>query len=447
MSCVDATDCDAVGDGSFGAALGAHFDGSAWTAADVTSFPSGTLSSHLDSISCSPIVIPGHCTAGGSQQPAAGAINPALERLNGATWTDQAFQNEPPAPTSSFSGLTCHGPRGCVAVGEWDDNTPAGHPLIESASGSTWGLEAIPALAANVTDATLASTACIATDPCFAVGEKTLSSTDTKPLVEEAHTGTTWGDVPVSLPPTATGGQLFGVSCGSTGASNTCATVGSMATSAGTLPLAEVWNGSVWTFSTPPVPAGTNHAVLLGISCPTATSCAAVGVLLPSHSASEVPLVDTWNGHSWSLGSPAIPAGTSYSGLRSVSCPTVTSCTAIGFAERGNQTLVEQWNASSWRIRPVTLLTGEVAGGLSGVTCSSSVHCVAVGTGRGGDGVSHALTVVGNGTAWTSQPAVDPPGELQGLLAVDCLSSTNCTAVGGYRNVTGQVVTLAERFH
>ena len=427
-------------------ALGAHFDGSAWTAADLTSFPPGTVSSDLDAVSCTPGSFPGQCTAGGLEKPAEGSIAAALERYNGSTWTDQPFAEEPPAQSSTMAGVTCHGPRGCVAVGEWEDSAPADHALIESARATTWSLETPSLPAAGATDETLASTACVATDPCVAVGAKTLSSMHNEPLVEEAFVGSGWGAASAPLPPAATSGQLFGVSCGSMGAASTCVSVGSMVTAAGIRPLGEVRNGGTWSPSLPPVPAGTAHAYLQGISCPSATSCTAVGAAIPAHSASEVPLVDTWNGHAWSLGSPAVPGGTSDSALLSVSCATASSCTAVGFAERGNQTLVEEWNGLSWSIHPVILPSGDTSASLGGVSCPSAARCVAVGIGRDGRGVSHALAVVVNGTTLTSQPAADPPGNLLSLPGVDCLSATNCTAVGSYRNATGQVVTLVEHY-
>jgi hypothetical protein len=59
------------------------------------------------------------------------------------------------------------------------------------------------------------------------------------------------------------------------------------------------------------------------VSCPSATSCTAVGDNITAH----------WNGTAWTLQRPAIPAHAIGHGVLfyDVSCPAVSVCEAVGF--------------------------------------------------------------------------------------------------------------------
>jgi hypothetical protein len=64
--------------------------------------------------------------------------------------------------------------------------------------------------------------------------------------------------------------------------------------------------------------------------------------------------------------------------LASVSCPTDTSCVAVGFYSGGG-TVVERWNGTSWALvaspdRPKSVSV------LSGISCATATTCLAVGT-------------------------------------------------------------------
>ena len=61
-------------------------------------------------------------------------------------------------------------------------------------------------------------------------------------------------------------------------------------------------------------------------------------------------LVEHWNGTSWSI--VAAPSGSSQSQLAQVTCPSATSCYAVGhyFDGSADKTLVEHWNGTSWSI-------------------------------------------------------------------------------------------------
>ncbi len=96
----------------------------------------------------------------------------------------------------------------------------------------------------------------------------------------------------------------------------------------------DIWNGSTWTFQKMAQPVGSsadaNSGELLGVSCTAVTACTAVGDFYENDFADDVPLAEFWNGTTWTVSPTPNPAGSSDAGLVSVSCASASSCTAIG---------------------------------------------------------------------------------------------------------------------
>ncbi len=190
--------------------------------------------------------------------------------------------------------------------------------------------------------------------------------------------------------------ELAGVSCPSP---TSCFAVGNY-TDGREKTLVEHWNGTSWTRMTSPNPGGHSAAGLVGVSCPTPTSCFGVGTYL-SH-------------------------GNGLLYLYGVSCPGPKSCFAVG-ARASSPSLVEHWNGhGGW-----TFMTGAPPGlgGLAGVACAGPTDCVAVGGQAGGTPKSTALVEHWNGHG--SWAAVTTPAPLQsGLVGVACPRAASCFAVG-----------------
>ncbi|MGD0686985.1 MAG: hypothetical protein ABSA03_17950 [Streptosporangiaceae bacterium] len=192
--------------------------------------------------------------------------------------------------------------------------------------------------------------------------------------------------------------------------------------------LAESWNGTSWSLTKIP-DKGSSDNILMGVSCASATRCMAVGYHSTGSGAVQI-LAETWNGSAWSVTSTHNPSST-YDALNGVSCASVKSCMAVGFANIGSntETVAESWNGSSWTVR-----TSQNPGGsytlFGGVSCASTASCVAVGSQF--DGVSEDLTLVEswNGSSWSVVPSTPSPGENNFLAGVSCVSSTHCVAVG-----------------
>jgi hypothetical protein len=141
--------------------------------------------------------------------------------------------------------------------------------------------------------------------------------------------------------------------------------------------LAEIWNGTSWSITpTPTLASGFNG--LSSVSCTSATSCVAVGAYNNATTTiREEPLVESWDGTTWSFVASPMPnpSNASLAALSSVSCVSPSDCVAVG---RGGGTsgLIETWDGTTWSIDPTPTVRG---GQLWGLSCTSSSACIAVG--------------------------------------------------------------------
>ena len=71
---------------------------------------------------------------------------------------------------------------------------------------------------------------------------------------------------------------------------------------------------SAWTIQSTANPSGAATGSLLGVSCPSVTTCMAVGYYT-NHSNVEVTLAERWNGNRWTIESTSSPEGALSSGL------------------------------------------------------------------------------------------------------------------------------------
>jgi len=214
--------------------------------------------------------------------------------------------------------------------------------------------------------------------------------------------------------------QLNDVSC--TGASS-CMAVGD--TDTGT--LAETWDGTSWSVTPSPSegPVGLYVNDLEGVSCSGPSSCMAVGYYQTSGT-QEQPLVESWDGTSWSIVPSPNPGSTNYE-LHGVSCSATTNCVAVGSYWNGSQqqALVEDWDGSAWSF--AQQVNRYTMGQLQAVTCLSSGACWAVGT------VGNQTLVEfspGPGWQWVVVSSPSPGGSTNELNSVSCAASNSCVAVG-----------------
>jgi hypothetical protein len=246
-----------------------------------------------------------------------------------------------------------------------------------------------------------------------------------------------WSAVPSRNPGGYGQVYLYGVSCPST---TSCFAVGFDNPPSGPLfeaALIEHWNGHAWSIMSSPRPTRASEASLRGVACPSATSCFAVGSFATRHARQvNETLVEHWNGHTWSIMTSPNPTGSGNNFLNGVSCRSTTSCFAVGSTrEPDSRTLVEHWNGHKWSIGPSPNPTGVQDDSLGGVSCPSTTSCVAVGFAQLSSG-NEALLEHWNGHRWsiTPGPDPDPTGIDADLAAVSCSSTTSCVAVGSSRD-------------
>ena len=197
-------------------------------------------------------------------------------------------------------------------------------------------------------------------------------------------------------------------------------------TSAGASPL----------WSTMPTPGlGGSDGVLNGVSCPSATSCFAVGSSTRGNG-DRAQLVVRWDGTTWSKMPTPDRVGVLESSLKGVSCPSATFCFAVGdeTSKRVNDgSLIEEWNGQTWSQSAsaapyVNYLSG-------GVSCASPSACFVVG---GEDAAHRSVLQYWNGVEWSVM--TDPNPVEAALGAVSCPSTTSCFAVGSERAPTASPI-------
>jgi hypothetical protein len=227
---------------------------------------------------------------------------------------------------------------------------------------------------------------------------------------------------------------------------DSCIAVGDYAFGQDTDPLVEYWNGSTWTIESAPNQENGVDTDLSGVSCLSSTNCMAVGTYYNLKSDDNLMVAERWNGTKWSAEAPPNPSGTTQSNSGAVSCESPASCTAVGtyYTKSGTErTLAEYWNGSAGAVHTTPNPSGGFGYLLAGVSCPSVTRCSAVGQyGSGGGYVT--LAEQWNGTKWSVQKTRNGAGGESSLDAISCTSTTSCTATGSASNNSGSELTLAE---
>jgi hypothetical protein len=309
------------------------------------------------------------------------ALPPSIgfaERWNGSAWSLQSMSFPAGSTSTSLGGVACSTTTLCTAVGRYTAPDGFIYPLAQLWNGSAWSVQTPPAPSvSNLVESALAGVSC-RSSTCIAVGYyKTHPSLFSSPVLvmAERWDGASWSQMTVPNPPEgASTAKLLGVSCSSATA---CTAVGLRGTSSRD-PVAELWNGASWSLQTPVEP--TPSSAFTGVSCPSSTSCIAVG-----EEGTEL-LVERWNGAAWATESAPRPAGAASSKLLGVSCPSTSACVAVGSyktAEGSEYPLVETWNGVGWSVGTPPSPAGATSNALASVSCVSSTICVAAGRSGG----------------------------------------------------------------
>jgi hypothetical protein len=197
--------------------------------------------------------------------------------------------------------------------------------------------------------------------------------------------------------------------------------------------LTRMWDGSAWSVVQSPNMGTAERNLLVSVSCVSPTFCKAVGTRSSSQS-----LIMTWNGNSWLL--DTVPVSSDV-GVSSVSCPSTTSCFAIGSTKKTTNPTVPaggvfmQWDGSNW----LEQKSPGQASSVQSISCVSSTFCMAVGDvvqGGNPNYVSAIVTQLWDGSIWTVVPTPNTNASQNKLSSVSCVSSTYCMAVGNTGSIT-----------
>jgi hypothetical protein len=323
VSCPTASYCVAVGyyldaSSNWDGLLLTWSDG-AWTAAEAP-IPGGALSggTFLYGVSCASA---SYCVAVGTYGGNQGGL---LLTWSGGAWT----VSEAPLPQGSGSygllyGVSCPSASYCVAVGQsYSPSFNNDDGLLLTLAGGSWTPSWMPP-PAGTNNASLAAVSCPSESYCVASGWYRDTSDNYYGLGATLSGGSwTSAQTPGGVGSTPYGVELNGVSCPST--AYCVATTGN-----GVL---LTLSGGTWSEAQTPVPseaASPAQAEGGGVSCLSADSCVAVGRYLDSSGDWDALLL-SGSGGTWSAaGSP--PAG-NLSALYpiGVACPSASYCVAVG---------------------------------------------------------------------------------------------------------------------
>jgi hypothetical protein len=276
------------------------------------------------------------------------------------------------------------------------------------------------------------------------------------------ETNGTWADASTTFPADAIAGseyQLNGVSCPS---DNNCTAVGTYANAVGTEALIINEVNGVWTAVNPtPLPAGAGPSGAFGeslfnVSCASPGNCAAVGYYYDQSLSAYGLLLDTsvngtWTNQVVTLPGDAVP-GYDYE-LYAVSCPVAGACVAGGNYDTtdGMTALVASQSGSTWTTSAAPLPSDAINDNTPGSTIKA-VHCVAagsctvVGSYETASQITLPLIDVFSGGTWSNVIAPTPsdmvPNVDNQYYDVSCSTATNCLAIGGYYNSSGELPML-----
>jgi hypothetical protein len=312
VSCPSVDFCTALGDANYsGSALPGPLnvisrDGT-WT------IQSGLTSNNgADDVSCSS---PTFCMA-------VGDLSAAL--WNGVSWT---AVHGPPRHGQSFfssSSVSCS-TETCVAVGL--------QSVAESGAAQLWRNGALASIAAPLSSLHPDTIDCSSASRCVAVGQCLGSCSRNDEPFAELWNGRSWR----AMKGAQTAQYNFtGLSCLST---SWCMAVTNNGVSA-------LWKGRKW-FLAKRLPSHTSTLGYHSLSCGSRSSCEAVGwTPVPGGGNPVKPIAAHWDGRVWT--NESVPSNNAFAAqLDAVSCPSTSSCTAVGIVyptRNGSMSpLAESW--------------------------------------------------------------------------------------------------------
>ena len=205
--------------------------------------------------------------------------------------------------------------------------------------------------------------------------------------------------------------------------------------------LAEHWNGSSWSVVPTPNPAGTaGGSQFHGVAAAASNDVWAVGQTLTFDNTTGYtwhPLVENWNGSTWSIvATPTLAGSGELNAVTVISSNNVWAVGGLGSGGSGN--LIEHWDGTRWSV--VAAPNISTSAGLLGISGTSANDIWAVGRVFRHPNVE---ILHFDGQTW-SQVAAPNPAFDSVLTAVTAIAPNNVWAVG--ETDVGPVRTLIEHW-
>jgi hypothetical protein len=330
---------------AFALALAEHWDGHVWAQASVP-VPVNSIESSLSGVS---VLSPTDAWAVGTYNYPLQNAEPMAEYWNGSVWT----MLNPLIPVGSVAvapeSVTVLAPDDVWLAGTYQGPEFTEYTLAEHWNGKLW--KVVPTPEPSYYDLeTLNGLSATSDSDLWAVGDYDDKHSGYLPLILHSD-GTKWSQATSPSPSPGYGADLNAVSADST---TDAWAVGTYETDQSAyVPLVEHWDGSSWSIVPSPTPTGGTDTTLAGIVAQSPSNAWIVGSYQTGGLTSgNVPLIEHWDGAAWTAVSTQAPAGSASSALAGVVAPTSSTAWAVGnFVHNRNQKpLLEHWVNSQWKL-------------------------------------------------------------------------------------------------
>jgi hypothetical protein len=331
-----------------------------------------------------------NCVAGGVRGTSVYHVGGLLQ-YDGERWTPTANSSLNKDQNFIVAAVSCPGPRACEVVNGALTQPFRSETLVLALrwDGSSWSWQGVPVPLGTIS-AQILGVSCASVNACEAVGDYITKGFQDAFAV--GWNGKTWH---YQLTPGIPGGSLEFLRAVSCPSPDDCEAVGDYQSfsALGPAPLAEIWDGQSWRVQPSAELGGTEVGNLFGVSCVSTGGCEAVGAV---EAGPTTVLVEKWDGHSWARQAAPLPPTGDVGQLYSVSCSDARHCEAVGSGEGlGDVPFALGWDGDLWERQH--LAPGVGGGDLYGVSCPATNYCEAIGDAVNAGG--HGLRTVAE--AWT----------------------------------------------
>ena len=279
--------------------------------------------------------------------------------------------------------------------------------------------------------------AALSPNDIWMVGQSNTSGTVGYSTMAQHWDGKSWSIVPTPNPTLLQ--SLYGVA-GS--ASNDVWAVGAQSADYYAQTLTEHWDGQAWSVVPSPNVSSTGHSFLKAVTAVSSNDAWAVGYAQAGFRSPSQPLIEHWDGTSWSIIPNPDISNSSLNGVTAISANDVWAVGSYALNLFNDAPLIEHWDGTSWSVVNSPTLQG-INTKLLAVSASSSKNMWAVGFGFDDlSGNYSTLMMHWDGTSWSiTQNPVIPQTSAQ-LLGVTTLAPNNVWAVGAQMSSTDPTAPL-----